>query len=129
MKTMGSITALYAGLTVLLFAGLSVYVSSLRGKYKTVLGDNSEPAVMRAVRAQGNCAEYIGILFLMLLLAEMSGGDSIALHVIGGTIFASRALHAYGVLGKRGLAHSIGATINYLVLFGLPAYVLYLRFT
>jgi len=126
---MESVTALYGGLTALLFAGLSAYVSSLRMKYTTSLGDNSEPAVLRAVRAQGNCAEYIGIMFLMLLLAEITGGDRTVLHVIGGTFFAARALHAYGILGQQGVSATLGATINYLVLFGLPAYVLYLRFT
>jgi uncharacterized membrane protein YecN with MAPEG domain len=125
---MESVTALYGGLTALLFAGLSAYVSSLRMKHKTALGDNTEPAVLRAVRAQGNCAEYIGLIVVMLLLAEISRGDRTLLHVMGGSFFAARGLHAFGILAQQGMAGMIGATINYLVLFGLPLYVLYLRF-
>jgi len=125
---MDSVTALYAGLTTLLFAGLSLNVTRLRGKHKTALGDNSEPEVMRAVRAQGNCAEYIGILFMMLLLAELMRGDDTLLHVFGGGIFLARVLHAAGILGKISAVSTTGATLNYLALIGLPAYVLYLRF-
>ena len=125
---MDSVTALYAGITTLLFAGLSVNVSRLRGKYKTALGDNSEPEVLRAVRAQGNCAEYLAILFVMLLLAELMRGDDTILHMFGGGIFLARVLHAYGVIAKMGNATLAGATLNYIILTGLPIYVLYLRF-
>jgi uncharacterized membrane protein YecN with MAPEG domain len=125
---MESVTALYAALTTLLFAALSANVSRLRAKHNTALGDNSNPEVMRAARAQGNCAEYVAILFLLLLLAEMTGGGSTALHVLGGGILLARALHAYGVLGKVQPASIGGAALNYLLLFGLSGYVLYLRF-
>jgi len=125
---MKSITAMYGGLTVLLFAGLSAYVSVLRGKYKTKLGDNAEPEVLRAVRAQGNAAEYIAVLLLMLFFAEMLGGNRTVLHVVGGLILLARVLHAYGILATSQAVRIAGAGINYLVLFGLPAYVLYLRF-
>ncbi len=125
---MESVTALYAGITTLLFAALSANVSRLRGKHKTALGDNSNPEVLKAVRAQGNCAEYIAVLFFMLLLAEMTGGGSTALHVLGGAIFLSRLSHAIGVLGDTRPAMFFGAALNYLLLFGLAGYVLYLRF-
>jgi len=125
---MESVTALYGGLTALLFAGLSVNVSMVRGKHKTALGDDTEPSVLRAARAQGNCAEYIGIVVIMLLLAEISRGDDTILHVFGGLFFAGRAIHAYGILGQETMLRTVGAAINYLVLFGLPSYVLYLRF-
>jgi hypothetical protein len=126
---MESVTALYAGLTGVLFAGLSLNVSLMRGKHKTALGDNSHPDVMRAVRAQGNCAEYIAWLFLMVFLAEASGGGSAILHTLGGVIFAARVLHAFGMLAKVGAASYAGASLNYVALFVSSGYVLYLRFT
>ncbi len=126
---MDSVTALYGGLTALLFAGLSIHVSILRIRLKTSLGDNSDARVLRAVRAQGNCAEYIAILFLMLLLAEMTGGNSAVLHVMGGTILATRTFHAIGILGNKHLARAMASGFNYVVLVGLPGYVLFLRFT
>ncbi len=125
---MKSITAMYAGMTMLLFAGLSAHVSKLRIDLKTKLGDNSDPRVLRAARAQGNCAEYIAVLFLMLLIAEFQGGNKTVLHIFGGSILAARALHAYGMLATQAMMRTAGATINYLMLFGLPSYVLYLRF-
>ena len=81
-----------------------------------------------AARAQGNCAEYIAILFLALLLAELSGGNKTLLHAMGGTILLARVMHAYGMLAGQAMMRTVGATFNYLVLFGLPSYVLYLRF-
>lgn len=125
---MKSVTALYAGLTGMLFAFLSLNVSRLRIKYETKLGDNSNPEVLRATRAQGNCAEYIAVLFLMMFLVEMHQGNRTALHVAGGTILLARALHAYGVLAPLKRFSIAGATLNYLVLFTLPGWVLYLRF-
>lgn len=125
---MESVTALYAALTTLLFAGLSMNVSRLRGKHKTALGDNTNPEVLAASRAQGNCAEYIGILFLMLLLAEITGGGSTALHIIGGGILLSRAIHAHGVLTRTMATTVVGAAMNYLLLVTSSGYVLYLRF-
>jgi uncharacterized membrane protein YecN with MAPEG domain len=125
---MESVTALYAAMTTLLFAALSVNVSRLRGKHKTTLGDNSQPEVLAAARAQGNCAEYIAILFLMMLLAEFMGGGSTALHVLGGGILLARLLHAHGVLTSTAATIVTGAVLNYLALFGSAGYVLYLRF-
>lgn len=126
---MESVTALYAGLTGVLFAALSLNVSRVRHAVNPPFGDTSNPDLQRAIRAQGNCAEYIAWLFLVMFLAEASGGGSMLLHVLGGAVFASRVLHAFGMLTKIGALTATGATINYVALFGSAGYLLYLRFT
>lgn len=126
---MESVTALYAGLSGVLFAALSLNVSRVRHAVNPAFGDTSNPDLQRAIRAHGNCAEYLAWLFVLLFLAEASGGGSMLLHVFGGLVFAARVVHAAGMLGKIGALTATGATLNYTALFGLAVYVLYLRFT
>ena len=64
------VTSLYAGLLGLLFTVLSVRAIRLRSRYGLTLG-TSHRLVERAVRAQGNFAEYVPFALLMIALCEM----------------------------------------------------------
>ena len=121
-------TALYASLAVFLLVGLGGYTSSQRGKHKSGPGDLSVEPVLRASRAHGNLAEYLGPFIGVLLFAELLGGSSMVLHSVGGVFLVSRIIHAYGILGRNLKALAAGAVGNYLVLAFAAGYGLYLRF-
>ena len=46
------------------------------------------------MRAHGNNAEFMPLRVLMLLIAELSGGSSMWLHVLGGSLLITRVAHA-----------------------------------
>lgn len=120
------VTALYGALNAFLTAGLGVNVSRVRGKYKTFTGDGGHADLQAAIRAHGNNVEHVPLALILLLLAELCGGSSMALHVFGGTLLVARLLHAFGIL-KKSILQAVGALLTLVVHVGLAAYVLWLR--
>lgn len=92
------VTMLYAGLVALLFLRLSFGVIRIRRRERIPFHDGGNAALTRAVRAQGNCAEYAPLLLILMALMESAGTLSLPLHLFGIALVASRCLHAYSLL-------------------------------
>lgn len=90
-------TALYGSLNAALNIALAYRVSQLRRSEKVSLGVGSSKALEVAVRTHGNSAEFVPLAVLMLLLAELCGGESRLLHALGGTLLLGRLLHVVGM--------------------------------
>jgi uncharacterized membrane protein YecN with MAPEG domain len=125
------ITALYAALNVLLTVALSMNVSRLRGKVGVIVGDGGSTALTGAIRAHGNNVENVPLALMMLLIAELCGGNSTFLHILGGTLLVARVLHAHGMTqtdGRKPLpTHFLGSVLTLLFHVVLAGYVLWLR--
>jgi uncharacterized protein len=120
-------TLIYGGMTALLVTLLGANVSRIRG-VNVGMGDPLPPELIRPVRAHGNAAEWAPIGILLLLLLEMSGaGGRFTMHLLGGTFFLGRLLHAAGAYTRNSLKVA-GAGINYLVLLVMSVWVIALRF-
>jgi uncharacterized membrane protein YecN with MAPEG domain len=89
-------TSLYAALLAVLFLALSLQVVRLRYRYQVALGAPHR-LVERAVRAHGNCAEYVPFGLLLLGLLEGMGLPGWGVHALGSALLAGRALHAWGI--------------------------------
>jgi uncharacterized protein len=89
-------TALYATLLAALFLVLSIRVIQARRRYQIALGAPHR-LVERAVRAHGNCAEYVPFGLVLLGLLEGMGLPAWGVHALGTTLLAGRVLHAYGI--------------------------------
>ncbi|MES1180218.1 MAG: MAPEG family protein [Hyphomicrobium sp.] len=76
-----TITAFYASLLAVLFLLLSVRVIGWPWRQ----------------RAQWNFAEYVPFALLLMALAESLGPPHVLTHLIGLTLLAGRALHAYAL--------------------------------
>lgn len=89
------ITLLYAGALSLWFLVLSIKVIKGRsGKDGVNLGDGGKPDMLRVIRGHANFAEYVPLVLLMMAMLESSGVfQTWVLHVLGGTLLASRILH------------------------------------
>jgi uncharacterized protein len=123
------VTALYGAINAIFFVGLSANVSRVRGKSDVWVGDQNAPLELkRAIRAQGNAAEYLPLALLLLLVLELSGASSLWLHVFGGALLVIRIAHAAGVLAELGAAHVTGAMGTWLLIAAEAVYVLVLRF-
>ena len=125
------ITALYAALNAILNILLAYRVTTLRHEHKTSHGgsDDAKSPLALGIRAHGNNAEYVPLAIVMLLLAELCGGDRVVLHIIGGTLLLARILHPIGLpLKAPNPARWLGVALTFLVIAGASGYVLYLRF-
>ncbi|WP_439596553.1 MAPEG family protein [Falsiroseomonas sp.] len=90
------VTALYAAPLALGFVLLSGRVIRARRIHHQPLGTGHR-LVERAVRAHGNFAEHVPLALLLMMLCEANGLPAWALHVLGVTLLAGRALHAIGI--------------------------------
>lgn len=91
------VTALYAAPLALLFVVLSIRVVKARRKARVALGDGGDEPLRRAMRAHGNCAEYVPMALVVMALAEYGGGPAWAVHVLGLALLAGRLVHAVGI--------------------------------
>jgi uncharacterized membrane protein YecN with MAPEG domain len=118
------VTALYAGIIILLLLVLAVPISRLRGKTRTGLGDGGHPELMRAIRTHANLSEWgVPVLFL-LLVAELNRAPVVMLHVAGIVLVVGRLLHAFGLSRSGGVSfgRKYGTGLTWLVLVVLAVW-------
>ncbi len=113
-----TITALYASLLVLVFLALSFNIIRLRLKLKVGVGDGGQRILTKAIRAHGNFSEYIPLALILLASYELSGANTVWLHVLGATLLIGRVLHAVGLNKSIGTSHPrfIGTLSTFFVL-------------
>jgi uncharacterized membrane protein YecN with MAPEG domain len=102
-------------------------VSRVRGKYNVSRGDGGHAELQGAIRAHGNNSEHVPLTVLLLLIAELCGGSSTVLHVLGGAFLVARILHPVGLMKNLSPAQITGALGSYLIQVVLAGYVLWLR--
>jgi uncharacterized membrane protein YecN with MAPEG domain len=124
------ITALYGALNALFNIYLANRVSTLRRHHKVSIGSGGDgkKELDVAIRAHGNNAEFVPLAIVMLLLAELCGGDSVVLHVLGGSLLIGRIAHAFGLPRRTPNPFRFGGTaITWIGIAACAGYVLYLR--
>lgn len=120
------VTSLYAALNAFLTLALGVNVSRVRTQHKVFRGDGGHAGLGAAIRAHGNNAEHVPLALILLLVAELGGGNSTALHVFGGALLVARLAHAFGML-RGSPVQAVGALLTLVVQLGLAVYALWLR--
>lgn len=123
------ITALYGALNAILNILLANRVSSMRKVHKVSLGEGEATPMLVAIRAHGNNAEFVPLAIVMMLLAELCGGNAVALHVFGGALLLARIAHPIGLPRKSpNVYRFFGVAVTWLMIVGCAGYVLYLRY-
>ncbi|MES1198711.1 MAG: MAPEG family protein [Pseudomonadota bacterium] len=91
--------AIYAGINILLLLLLAYLVVRARQTHKVALGDGGNKAVLHAVRAHANAAEYIpaGLVGLLILALLDPAAPVWLLHAAGISLTAGRISHAIGL--------------------------------
>lgn len=69
---------IYAALLSLLFVALSIRTLRLRRRLSVSLGDDGHSAMVRAIRAHGNFAEYVPLGLLLIAGAETLDAPALA---------------------------------------------------
>ena len=80
------ITPIYAGALALLFLVLSVNVVRTRRDSKVNIGDGGDQLLQRRIRAHGNFAEYVPLVLLLIVFAEVGGAAKWLVHALGGAL-------------------------------------------
>lgn len=112
-------TSIYAGLYGLLMAWLSLQAIKARRANRVKLGDGGHFALQSAIRAQGNFAEYMPIVLILLFLLEYNGMYYLVIHAVGIAFLIGRWIHAEGLLKDNLRYRMRGMGITLAILIGL----------
>jgi len=91
------ITSIIASALTIIFVRLSFAVIRLRRKNKIGLGSGGHEELERAIRAQGNFAEYVPFGLMLIACLEINGAPWWLVAVPGMTLIAGRLIHARGI--------------------------------
>jgi len=117
------ITSIIAALLTIIFVRLSFAVIGLRRKNKVGLGNGGNDDLERAIRAQGNFAEYVPFGIILIACLEMNGAPWWMVATPGVTLIIGRVIHAQGIktpppdFSKR----IIGMQLTFITLISLAA--------
>jgi len=91
------ITSIIAAVLTIVFIGLSFAVIGLRRKNKVSLGSGGYEDLERAIRAQGNFAEYVPLGIILIACLELNGAPWWLIAIPGATLIIGRLIHAVGM--------------------------------
>jgi hypothetical protein len=91
------VTALIASVLTVIFIKLSFAVIGLRRKNKVGLGSGGHDDLERAIRAQGNFAEYVPFGILLIACLELNGAPWWLVALPGASLIIGRLIHAAGI--------------------------------
>jgi uncharacterized protein len=91
------VTSIIAAVLTILFVKLSFAVIGLRRKNKISLGSGGHEDLERAIRAQGNFAEYVPLGIILIACLELNGAPWWLVLAPGTTLIIGRAIHAEGI--------------------------------
>jgi len=116
------VTSVIASLLAAIFLRLSFAVIKLRRSKKISLGSGGNDELERAIRAQGNFAEYVPLALVLLACFEVNGAPWWLVAIPGAVLTVGRLIHAKGIhelppnFGKR--VFGMVLTINTLIALG-----------
>lgn len=115
------ITAFYGGLLGITFMYLSILVIRGRRSKKISLGDGGDQHFLGVIRAHANFAEYVPLILVLMLVAEINLANSWLLHSVGTALLLGRIIHAYGLRHHSGLSWQriSGMVLTFAALIGV----------
>ena len=91
------VTSIIAAVLTGIFIKLSFAVIGLRRKNKVGLGNGGHEDLERAIRAQGNFAEYVPFGIILVACLELNGAPWWLVAIPGITLIIGRLIHAVGI--------------------------------
>jgi len=118
------ITAIVASILTIIFVKLSFAVIALRRKNQVGLGSGGHDELERAIRAQGNFAEYVPFGIILIACLELNGAPWWLVAIPGIALIVGRLIHAKGIqmpppdFSKRvlGMKFTFGTLISLVIL-------------
>ncbi|MEA9602995.1 MULTISPECIES: MAPEG family protein [unclassified Polynucleobacter] len=91
------VTSIIAVALTIIFIKLSFAVIGLRRKNKVGLGSGGHEDLERAIRTQGNFAEYVPIGIILIACLELNGAPWWLVAIPGIALIVGRLIHAKGM--------------------------------
>lgn len=91
------VTSVIAAVLTIIFVRLSFAVIALRRKNQIGLGSGGHEDLERAIRAQGNFAEYVPFGVILIACLELNGAPWWLVAIPGMTLIIGRLIHAKGI--------------------------------
>ena len=91
------VTSIIASILTVIFIKLSFAVIGLRKKNQVGLGTGGHEDLERAIRAQGNFAEYVPFGIVLIACLELNGAPWWLVAIPGVTLIIGRVIHAIGI--------------------------------
>lgn len=91
------VTSIIAATLTIIFVKLSFAVIGLRRKNRIGLGSGGHEDLERAIRAQGNFAEYVPFGIILIACLELNGAPWWLVAIPGITLIIGRLIHAVGI--------------------------------
>jgi uncharacterized protein len=120
-----SITPLYALPVAAIYLILWVRVSALRSSTGVSFGDGDNTALLQRIRQHGNCAEWMSLVLILMIIAEGTGVSASHLHISGALLLVGRAAHPIG-LKANNAGHPlryVGNGTNFLAAFNAMIWI------
>lgn len=123
------VVALYGALNAILNVVLASRVSGSRMKEKVAIGTGGIKELELRARIHANNAEFVPLALVLLLIAELMGGASLWLHVLGGTLLVGRIMHVIGMpMRAPNMLRAGGVTLTWGMMLATSAWLLVMRF-
>lgn len=91
------VTSIITAVLTIIFIKLSFTVIQLRVKNKVGLGNGGLEDLERAIRAQGNFAEYVPFGIILIACLELNGAHWFFTTIPGITLIIGRLIHSKGI--------------------------------
>ncbi len=102
-------TTFYALLLLPLWLTLFMRISVRRGSLGLSFGDGGDTQLLLRIRQHGNFVEWVPLVLLLMLLAELQGIGIVWLHLAGALLVLGRLAHPFGLV-----AGNAGHPLRYL---------------
>lgn len=103
------VTTLTAAVLGLFYVWLAIQVIRLRNHHHVSTGDGGHHDLTLAIRAHGNCAEYLPISLILLGLAELNQGEPLCAGGVRGLDYRGPRLSRPGLPGQDGAPAAAGS--------------------
>ena len=98
------LASIYIAILIVMAIILAANVAVRRGPLQIGIGDGGNHVLHRMMRIQGNFLEYAPLCMIALIMLSIIGTPAWAIHTVGGTMGAGRALHAIGIYKTAGVS-------------------------
>jgi uncharacterized membrane protein YecN with MAPEG domain len=91
------ITPITAAVLVVLYVKLTFAVINIRRRDKATLGDQGNPALLKAIRSHANLTEWAPLALILLAMLELNGAPSWLVAVPAVVFVIGRFIHPIGI--------------------------------
>jgi uncharacterized membrane protein YecN with MAPEG domain len=99
--TFPALTAFYAALLALFYAGMSLWVIMGRVSDDVLHGDGGHQGLQKRIRSHGNFAEFVPLTLLLIAFLEAGGAGRTLVQTLLVILLVARLLHPIGLFAQK----------------------------